>query len=261
MGHMSNCNVAIITYQMSIVVRGIEKKLTEAGFVVRSIDSDVEKIKALAIDTAAFVFYLPDDIKADAIKLKNLVNACDYLAGEQRAVLLIGEKMHHAELTAHHKALGEHSWMDRPLDMDAFTEEVKILAASAKENVSGKKILIVDDDPAYAKMVREWLKDIYQIDIVTSGMQAITFLLKKQVDMILLDYEMPVVDGAQIMEMIKSEPSISGIPIVFLTGVGTKESIERVMRLKPHGYILKSATREDLMKNLRRLFGKIFISQ
>lgn len=76
----------------------------------------------------------------------------------------------------------------------------------------------------------------------------------EQVDLILLDYEMPVVDGPQVLQMLRQEPATSNIPVIFLTGNGTKEAVARVMELKPDGYILKSTTRENLMKYL---YGKL----
>ena len=100
-------------------------------------------------------------------------------------------------------------------------------------------------------MVREWIKDSYKVDVVTAGMQAITFLTKKKVDMILLDYEMPIADGPQVLQMLRQEPSMAGIPVIFLTGNGTKEAVTRVMELKPEGYLLKSTTRENLLAFLK----------
>lgn len=82
-------------------------------------------------------------------------------------------------------------------------------------------------------------------------MQAITFLLKKKVDLILLDYEMPVVDGPQVLQMLRQEDATKDIPVIFLTGNGTKEAVSRVMALKPSGYILKSTTRENLLNLLK----------
>jgi CheY-like chemotaxis protein len=100
-------------------------------------------------------------------------------------------------------------------------------------------------------MVREWIKDVYKVDVVTAGMQAISFLLKvpedDKVDLILLDYEMPVVDGPQVLQMLRQDPATMHIPVIFLTGNGTKEAVSRVMALKPDGYILKSATRADIL--------------
>ena len=126
--------------------------------------------------------------------------------------------------------------------------------AMARPVVTGdkKRILIIDDDPSYASMVREWIKDTYKTDVVTSGMHAITFLLKNPVNLILLDYEMPVVDGPQVLQMLREEEATSNIPVIFLTGNGTKEAVTRVMELKPEGYVLKSTTRDDLLKYLSK---------
>ena len=110
----------------------------------------------------------------------------------------------------------------------------------------------MDDDPSYAGMVRTWIKDIYKTTVVTAGMQAITFLLKNHVDLILLDYEMPVVDGPQVLQMLRSEPATADIPVVFLTGVSTKEEIMRVLALKPDGYILKTTPRDDILVYLQK---------
>ena len=119
---------------------------------------------------------------------------------------------------------------------------------------------MVDDDPAYAKIVREWIKDEYRVDIVTAGMQAITFLLKTpeddRMDLILLDYEMPVVDGPQVIQMLRQEEATAHIPVIFLTGNGTREAVSRVMALKPEGYILKSTSKADLMDFLEKKFYK-----
>ena len=123
---------------------------------------------------------------------------------------------------------------------------------SEKRAEDKKKILIVDDDPSYAGMVRTWIKDIYKTTVVTAGMQAITFLLKNHVDLILLDYEMPVVDGPQVLQMLRSEPATADIPVVFLTGVSTKEEIMRVLALKPDGYILKTTPRDDILVYLQK---------
>ena len=61
-----------------------------------------------------------------------------------------------------------------------------------------------------------------------------------------------MVDGPQVLEMFRSEPNLKDIPVVFLTGVGDAERVKRVMSLKPQGYILKSATREDLLASMKK---------
>ena len=66
---------------------------------------------------------------------------------------------------------------------------------------------------------------------------------------------MPLVDGPQVFQMLRQEQATQHIPVVFLTGVGTREGVERVMALKPDGYILKSATKEKLLNYLREKIG------
>ena len=108
-------------------------------------------------------------------------------------------------------------------------------------------------------MVRLWIKDKYRVDIVTAGMQAISFLLRQEegdkVDLVLLDYEMPVVDGPQVLQMLRQEEATAHIPVIFLTGVGTKEAVSRVMGLRPDGYVLKTTSRENLLAYLEKKLG------
>ncbi len=90
--------------------------------------------------------------------------------------------------------------------------------------------------------------------IVNSGMQAITYLATNKPDLILLDYEMPVTTGPQVFKMIKSEMNTSDIPVFFLTGKGDKESVMKVVSLKPNGYLLKTTQKEELLSTISDFF-------
>ncbi len=119
-----------------------------------------------------------------------------------------------------------------------------------------KRILIIDDDPTYAKMVREWLKEEFHVFVVVSGAQASTFFGKNTADLILLDIEMPVVNGPQVMNMLRKDVKTASIPVIFLTGVGDKASMVQAMSLRPSGYILKAAGREELLQQIRKTLGQ-----
>ena len=92
------------------------------------------------------------------------------------------------------------------------------------------------------------------MEVVTDGMQAVRWLVKNSTDLILLDYEMPVIDGSKILEMLRMDPNTSSIPVIFLTGNGKKESIERVLSLKPQGYLLKTSTRKSILETIGAFF-------
>jgi CheY-like chemotaxis protein len=241
----SKMNIAIVLYQYSVVVKGMEKKLVDLGYKVDIIADKYEQmIKTCAPVDSLFIVYLPNDI-IDSHKLRLLQSIIQTVKDNSRKLILIGEKDNQDEVAQAIPAAKPIPWISRPVDIAKLSETIETIS-------NGKRILIVDDDPSYAKMVREWIKDQYRVDVVTAGMQAITFLMKvpddDKVDLILLDYEMPIVDGPQVLQMLRQEPATKDIPVVFLTGNGTKEAVQKVMALKPNGYILKSTTRDNLLE-------------
>ena len=116
--------------------------------------------------------------------------------------------------------------------------------------------MIVDDDTEYLALVRDWLKDRYQVFMANSGMQAIKSLGVNKVDLILLDFQMPITSGPKVLEMIRSDSETASIPVFFLTGRNDKESVMQVVNLKPEGYLLKTIEKPALLAKLEAFFAK-----
>lgn len=110
-----------------------------------------------------------------------------------------------------------------------------------------KHILVVDDNPLILRTMKKMLDGKYHVAVATSGVQAMTSIGKKRPDLILLDYEMPVCDGRQTLEMIRGDEELKDIPVIFLTGVSDRAHIEAVLKLKPAGYYLKPAQEDKLL--------------
>ena len=121
-----------------------------------------------------------------------------------------------------------------------------------------KRILVCDDDGTMLRTMKSWLNEKYQVFMVNSGMSAITFLATNKVDLILLDYEMPVISGAKVYEMIKSEKDTANIPVMFLTAKSDKDSVMEVLSLnpKPEAYLLKSKSKEVVLSSINDFFEK-----
>lgn len=119
-----------------------------------------------------------------------------------------------------------------------------------------KKILVVDDSNVARKSIQDMLDKDYQVTLAQSGTSAIRCMTLNRPDLILLDYEMPVCDGKQILEMIRSEQEFKNIPVFFLTSRVDKAGVEKVMPLKPEGYLLKSQKPEDIKKNIDDYFTR-----
>ena len=257
MNDISGSKIILITCQNSVIVNGLKNKLNGLGCEVTTVGDDAPDIESYKSGADMFMYYLPVDGLDDPVSMRqhNFVRIIDML--KDKKMILIGENRNLDPYLKAAPAIKEKVWINKPIDMSLLEGEVsKLLKEKEEEHVS-RSILIVDDDPTYAKMVRGWIKDQYNINIVTAGMQAIKFLTKNKVDLILLDYEMPVVDGPQVLGMLRSDPDLAGIPVVFLTGINSRESIERVLSLKPSGYILKNTTRDDLINALEGIFAKM----
>lgn len=119
-----------------------------------------------------------------------------------------------------------------------------------------KTVLIVDDDITYMRTVYEWLKDRYHVGMAASGVQAISYLARNKADLVLLDYEMPVANGPQVLEMLNSDSQMDQIPVMFLTGHGDTNSVLSVVSLCPADYLLKTIDKETLLKKLDDFFKK-----
>lgn len=116
-----------------------------------------------------------------------------------------------------------------------------------------KRVLIIDDDPQYMKTIREWLKDDYAVTMTISGEQAFSWLKDNWADMILLDYELPVMPGPQIMEKLYDNEATRPIPVVILTGKNDRESIMRIISMCPADYLLKNIGRAELLEKLAKV--------
>ncbi len=239
--------ITMLVFQYSVVVKGIERKLAELGYEVHSLTEDFGRVTELAEKTDLFIFYLPRGVTDDKDRLREISGLSHMIVEKERKIIYIAEKDDHEELVRSFPETRDEGWIDRPVNNDTLGSMVVAFMEEEQKSAEKKRILIVDDDPTYAGTVREWIKDRYRVDIVVAGMQAITFLAKNKVDLILLDYEMPIVDGPEVFQMLKQSDTTKDIPVVFLTGVGIKEGVQRVMALKPNGYILKSTTRADLV--------------
>lgn len=133
------------------------------------------------------------------------------------------------------------------------------LKQSKAENIAAslkKKVLIVDDSDFMLAMVQKLLEKDYEVLTATSGLSAIRSIALNCPDLVLLDYEVPVCKGNQVLEMIRAEEDFAEIPIIFLTSKVDRESVKKVLALKPNGYLSKSLAPELIKKEVDDFFEK-----
>ena len=119
-----------------------------------------------------------------------------------------------------------------------------------------KKLLVVDDSDFMLRAMRELLGGDYDVITANSGLSAIRDISLDRPDLILLDYEMPVCSGDQVLEMIRSEKDLTDIPVIFLTSRVDKESVRKAISLRPEGYLSKSLPPETVKRKIDEFFEK-----
>ena len=142
----------------------------------------------------------------------------------------------------------------RPVDLGDLIKRLQKEGEAVDKLKEFKSILIVDDDATALRSMKSLLSTRYKILVASSGMNAITILAKNKVDLILLDFEMPIVNGPKVLEMIRSDPNTANIPVMFLTAKGDKRSIMEVLRFKPEKYLLKTMLPKDILDSIDEFF-------
>ena len=247
---MEKKKLMVIGEKENFIIRVLLNKLQGARISGLFVPADLSEIAAHWDEAFLVAYYLEkDEVIPDEIRTFLI----DHLADDHKQVILIGEPVDTSGVMIPGELVYE--IMTRPLDYDAFASAVDSYEEKRASGELKKSILIVDDDPQYMNLVREWLKEDYRVSMVTSGLRAMKWLgADNPVDLILLDYEMPVVDGPQVLEMLRSESTTKHIPVIFLTGNDDKDSVMSVMSLHPQGYILKTVSQTELIHKIKTFF-------
>jgi CheY-like chemotaxis protein len=109
-----------------------------------------------------------------------------------------------------------------------------------------EKILLVEDSKTIQQLYRNKLTlEQYQVITADNGMEAIKILSQEKPDIILLDLMMPVMDGYKVLQVIKTDPKLSGIPVLVFSAKGQPEEVEKALNLGASGYIVKATTKPN----------------
>ena len=116
------------------------------------------------------------------------------------------------------------------------------------------KLLIVDDDPLVCKSLQLLLgkeEDLEVANIAANGQEAIELCMKEQPDVILMDIQMPIMNGIECTKRIKQDwPSIQ---IMMLTTFQDEKNIRLALKAGAEGYIVKSSSIENMAHQIRAL--------
>ena len=113
-------------------------------------------------------------------------------------------------------------------------------------------ILLVDDQPAKLLAYEVILKELGEnLDVAASGREALEYLLKNEVAVILVDVCMPELDGFELAAMIRENPEFRRLPIIALTAKAMKGDREKCLEAGASDYLAKPVNTEQLLLAIR----------
>ena len=124
-------------------------------------------------------------------------------------------------------------------------------------------VLLVEDDPGDVLMTREAFED-YKVQndlhVVNDGTEAMAFLRREdpfveapRPDLVLLDLNLPRMDGREVLQAIKSDPDLASIPVVVLTTSEAEEDVLRSYSMHANAYVTKPVDFERFIEVVRQI--------
>ena len=243
-------NILLVMEKSSFLPMSMIEQLKELEYNTVSAGLDIQELSKLKDTYEVVLLFMESDGEE---KSKELVYLRDKALEENSPIFYVGE-----DTPVMREILPKHilqEIFERPIDVKASAKKIDEFIKENGKHVK-KKILVVDDSGIMLRNIKRWLEDKYQVILANSGAMAIKYLATNRPDLVLLDYEMPVIDGSQVLQMIRTETEFCDIPVIFLTGKNDRESIMKVLELKPEGYLLKSMEPQKIIAEIDNFFEK-----
>ncbi len=249
--------VLLIGTPKSFMVNAIARGLEKEGYEVVQCEFTKEAIEAVEDKPGIYVLYLGEIDISDPLKngidpLKYLNEAIDtehfflYEVGNAPEISYANTFLNTIKVTETYL---------RPLDVKALADDLGTVITN--NNIADelkKKILVVDDDGTMLRMIKTWLSVKYRVYMASSGKIALNFLQGNDVDLVLLDYMMPGMDGPEVLQNIRADDQLKELPVMFLTSKSDKESVVTAASLKPAKYLLKTMPKAKLIRAIDEFF-------
>ncbi len=245
-------NILLISNDQSYLNISIKDRLNELSYEVIMAKGDTDEVSKIKEEISAVLLFVNEEMIRNQ---QILIYLKDRAIENDLPIFLLGDVN---EIEGARKLLPKNliqGIFARPIDISEVVKSVDVYVKKYGNSLK-KKILVVDDSGAMLRNVKGWLEGKYLVTLANSGAMAMKFLATNRPDLVLLDYEMPICDGKQVLEMIRSEMEYADIPVIFLTSKSDRESVMKVMDLKPEGYLLKTSEPKFIIQTIDEFFEK-----
>ena len=120
-----------------------------------------------------------------------------------------------------------------------------------------KTILFVEDSPTMRRIIVNSLKQLGEAEIIEAenGVDALEKVDGKSIDLVVTDWNMPEMNGAELVKVLRGMPEYAEVPIVMITTRGMQDDVMTAMKLGVNGYIIKPFTPDVLKEKLKPMLS------
>ena len=239
-------NIVIVSEVQSYLIMSLKSWFEQAEYDVTMVKADINAINKIEETPSAMVLFVDENL-LEELQALNFIK--DKAAEGDIPIFTVGDM---DELNSAEKIITKNlirQRFQRPINVNEVVSSISHYEKKHGRH-NKKKILVVDDSGTMLRNVKGWLEESYQVSLANSAAMAIKAISTNRPDLVLLDYEMPIVDGKQVLEMIRAEEDFADIPVIFLTGRVDKKSVQKVIPLKPLGFLLKTSGAEEIKKSV-----------
>ena len=116
------------------------------------------------------------------------------------------------------------------------------------------KVMLVDDDPVIRTLLKDYLSALkYDVCVLENGIQCLELLTKQPPDVLLLDFQMPVMNGLEVLRSIRKTPSLQNLIVVMLSANKDTEKLISESGLTAQHYIVKPFEMRSVPESINRL--------
>jgi Response regulator containing CheY-like receiver, AAA-type ATPase, and DNA-binding domains len=119
------------------------------------------------------------------------------------------------------------------------------------------RALVCDDDLPIRKMIQDLLEERgFEVVEATNGQEALDAIMREPLDLVVLDFLMPKLDGLQVIRSVRLDPARRNLPIILLSAISKSQILDEDKSIKPDAYVNKPFHPKKLAKLIDRLLAE-----